>query len=106
MYEYSVLKDMIRKISIVAEEHPGMHALEVNIRWGARCGTVVTKLRRLFRKIKRGTAASNAVLTIDVSTRSDDSWAGDIFLASIRLGKLKRTRKHALSIAHIGGGKN
>jgi hypothetical protein len=75
----------MRKVSVVAGENPGMEAVEIKIRWGARCGAVAATLRKLFRRLKKGTVIQHAVLTIDTPENHNDSWAADILLEGVRL---------------------
>jgi Zn finger protein HypA/HybF involved in hydrogenase expression len=85
MHEYSLLTDLMRKINLMAHENPGMKAVEVRIRLGARCGVSPAALKKEFKYLTRGTIAEHAQLDIESAHNQNDPWAEDIRLEAVEL---------------------
>jgi Zn finger protein HypA/HybF involved in hydrogenase expression len=92
MHEYSLLTDLMRKVNLVAHDNPGMAAVEVKIRLGARCGISSAALKKEFKTFTRGTVAEDAVLSIECANNQNDPWAEDILLKGV---EFERTHHHA-----------
>ena len=88
MHEYSVLTDLMRKINLIAQDNPGMAAIEVEIRLGARCGISPAALKKEFKTLTRGTVAEHALLKIECATNQNDPWAEDILLEGVEFEEI------------------
>lgn len=83
MHEASLMADLIRKITTLADTQHARHVTSVQITLGALCHISPEHLREHFIQATQGTVAERARLDIDTRTDITEPIAQDIRLDSI-----------------------
>jgi hydrogenase nickel incorporation protein HypA/HybF len=83
MHEFSLITDLMRKITAIAREQRASRISGVKVKLGALAHLSTKHFRDHFEKAALGTAAEGAWLEIEVSTDESDPCAQDILLQSV-----------------------
>jgi hydrogenase nickel incorporation protein HypA/HybF len=83
MHEFSLIADLMRKISAIAREQDAGRISSVKVKLGALAHISGEHFREHFEQAALGTPAEGARLEIDVSTDESDPCAQDILLQSV-----------------------
>jgi hydrogenase nickel incorporation protein HypA/HybF len=83
MHEFSLIADLMRKISAIAYEQGADRISGVKVKLGALAHISGEHFREHFEQAALGTSAEGARLDIDVSTDESDPHAQDILLQSV-----------------------
>jgi hydrogenase nickel incorporation protein HypA/HybF len=83
MHEASLIRNLIRKITVVAQTQGAGRVAGVRIRLGALSHISPEHFREHFRHGTRGTVAEGARLEIETMTATDDPYAQEVILDSI-----------------------
>ncbi|HHT9112875.1 MAG: hydrogenase maturation nickel metallochaperone HypA [Planctomycetes bacterium] len=83
MHEFSLIKDLIRKISTIAHEQHASKIISVTVKLGALSHISPDHFRDHFVLASRGTITEGARLNINVIADKTDPLAQDIILESI-----------------------
>lgn len=87
MHEFSLLKDLIRKIEQVARDHHVERVASVKVRIGALAHISGEHFRGHFEHAALGTSAEGARLDIEISTDETHPHAHDIMLVSVEVAE-------------------
>ena len=82
MHELSLLSDLLRKITSVAQEQNAEKVVSIQVKLGALCHLSADHFREHFSHTVCGTVAEGARLDIEVSTDQADPHAQEIVLES------------------------
>ena len=85
MHEFSLITDLMRKITAIASEQGAGRISGVKVKLGALAHISGEHFREHFEQAALGTLAEGARLDIDVSTDERDPHAQDILLQSVDL---------------------
>lgn len=85
MHEFSLLKDLMAKVTALAQENDARRVAVVQIKLGALAHISAEHLREHFVAASIGTAAEGAVLEVEESNDTADPQAQDILLQSVEL---------------------
>jgi hydrogenase nickel incorporation protein HypA/HybF len=85
MHEFSLLKDLLRKMETIAKENNSERISGVKVKLGALAHISPDHFREHFDHAVVGTAAEGAQLDIEVLTDMSDPHAQDIILDSVDL---------------------
>lgn len=85
MHEFSLLKDIFRKIEQVAIENKVKRVSAVKVRIGALAHISGEHFREHFEHAAPGTSAEGARLDVEVSTNQDDPRAQEIVLEYVEV---------------------
>jgi hydrogenase nickel incorporation protein HypA/HybF len=83
MHEFSLITDLMRKITDIAREQGADRISGVKVRLGALAHISREHFREHFEQAAVGTPAEGARLEIDISTDESDPCAQDILLQSV-----------------------
>jgi hydrogenase nickel incorporation protein HypA/HybF len=83
MHEFSLITDLMRKITAVAREEGASRIAGVKVRLGALAHISGEHFREHFEEAAVGTPAEGARLEIGISTDESDPCAQDILLQSV-----------------------
>jgi hydrogenase nickel incorporation protein HypA/HybF len=83
MHEFSLITDLMRKITAIACEQGASRVSGVKVKLGALAHISAEHFREHFQQAALGTAAEGARLDIDVSTDESDPYAQDILLKNV-----------------------
>ena len=85
MHEFSLMKDLMRKITGIALEHEAQKVVSVKVKLGALCHTSAEHFGEHFTEASAGTVAQGARLEIEESKDETASDAQDILLQTVEL---------------------
>jgi hydrogenase nickel incorporation protein HypA/HybF len=85
MHELSLLSDLMRKITSVAQEQHTEKVVSIRVKLGALCHLSPHHFREHFTHAARGTVAEEAQLEIEVMTDETDPNAQEIVLESVEI---------------------
>jgi hydrogenase nickel incorporation protein HypA/HybF len=85
MHEFSLIKDLIRKISTIAHEQHASKVLSVTVKLGALSHISPDHFREHFNHATRGTAAEGAELHIEIVNDINDPTAQEVLLENIEV---------------------
>ena len=85
MHEFSLINDLMRKITSVARQHGGKRILSVKVRLGALAHISPEHFRQHFVEASTGTLAAGARLEVEQMTDESDPHAQDILLESVEV---------------------
>lgn len=85
MHEFSLVKDLIRKISSIALEQHASKVIGVRVKLGALSHISPNHIREHFVHASRGTVAEGAQLHIEVLTDVTDPQSQEVLLDSIEV---------------------
>ncbi len=85
MHEFSLIADVLRKITFVAQEHGAAKVTRATLNLGALCHLSAAHLRAHFTQAACGTVAEGADLQINTLTDIHDPHAQEITLESIEV---------------------
>jgi hydrogenase nickel incorporation protein HypA/HybF len=83
MHEFSLINDLMRKITKIAAEQKSAKVTGVTVRLGALAHISADHFREHFEHAARGTVAESAKLHVLTSTDEADPRAQDILLESV-----------------------
>jgi hydrogenase nickel incorporation protein HypA/HybF len=83
MHEFSLMKDLMQKITSLARENDARKVVRVRVRLGALCHISAQHFGEHFREAATGTVAEGARLDIVESRDEADPLAQDILLESV-----------------------
>jgi len=87
MHEFSLISDLICKISTVAREQRASKIISVTIKIGALSHISPNHLREHFVHAARGTVAEGAQLNIEVMTDTTDPLSQEIMIENIGMAE-------------------
>lgn len=85
MHEFSLVNDLIRKISSVAHEQRASKVVGLSVKLGALSHLSPEHFREHFVHASRGTVAEGAQLKIEILTDMTDPHSQEIWLESIEM---------------------
>lgn len=85
MHEFSLIKDLIRKISTIAHEQHASKVLSVTVKLGALSHISQDHFRDHFNHATRGTVAEGALLHIEIMTDMNEPLAQEVLLENIEV---------------------
>ena len=85
MHEFSLMKDLMRKIASVAREQDARRVVSVKVTLGALCHISAQHLSEHFVEAASGTVAEGARLDIEESKDKTDPRALDVLLESVEV---------------------
>ena len=85
MHEFSLIKDLIRKISTIAREQHASKVLSVTVKLGALSHISPEHFREHFIHASRGTITDRAQLNIEVQTDINDPQSQDVLIQNIEV---------------------
>ncbi len=85
MHEFSLIKDLIRKISTIAREQHASKVLSVTVKLGALSHISPEHFREHFIHASRGTITDCAQLNIEVQTDINDPQSQDVLIQNIEV---------------------
>lgn len=83
MHEMGLFRDLMEKLSQIAEEHPGKRIQKISLSLGALSHLSADHFRYHFDALCKGTAAEGAALDITVDSDKNASHAQGILLQSV-----------------------
>lgn len=83
MHEFSLIKDLIRKIISIAHEQRASKVVTVTVKLGALSHISPDHFREHFNHATRGTVAEGARLQIEIMTDMNDPLAQEVLIESI-----------------------
>lgn len=87
MHEFSLLKDLLHKINIIAEENNSDKVIGVKVKLGALAHISPDHFREHFDQAVIGTFAEGAKLKIETLTDMSDPHAQEIILDSVEVAE-------------------
>ena len=85
MHELSLLSDLLRKITSVAQEQNAEKVVSIQVKLGALCHLSAAHFREHFAHATCGTVAEGAQLELEVLTDQTDPNAQEIVLESVTI---------------------
>ena len=85
MHELSLLSDLMRKITSVAQEQHAEKVVSIRVKLGALCHLSPAHFREHFTHAASGTVAEGTQLEIEVLTDQSDLNAQEIVLESVEI---------------------
>lgn len=85
MHEFSLINDLIRKITTIAREQHASKIISVTVKLGALSHISQDHFRDHFGLASRGTIAEGARLHIEILNNTDDPLAQEVLLENIEV---------------------
>lgn len=85
MHEFSLIKDLMRKITAIAVEQGATRVTGVKVKLGALAHISADHFREHFEEAAVGTAAEGAHLEVELNADESDPNAQDILLDSVEV---------------------
>jgi len=85
MHEFSLIKDLIRKISTIAHEQHASKIISVTVKLGALSHISPDHFREHFVHASRGTISEGAQLTIKIMTDITDPQSQEVLIENIEV---------------------
>ncbi len=85
MHEFSLIKDLIHKITTIAREQHASKVLSVTIKLGALSYISPDHFREHFVLASQGTISDGAQLNIEVQTDINDSQSQEVLIKNIEV---------------------
>ncbi len=85
MHEFSLIKDLMRKIAVLAAEQGAAKVTGVRVKLGALAHISPDHFREHFEDAAIGTVAEGAQLVVDLNPDETDPHAQDILLDSVEV---------------------
>jgi hydrogenase nickel incorporation protein HypA/HybF len=85
MHEFSLIKDLMRKIKMIADEQRAARVVSVRVQLGSLAHISADHFREHFEAAAAGTAAEGAQLDIATPQNDQDPHAQDILLQSVEV---------------------
>ena len=85
MHEFSLIKDLIHKITTIAREQHASKIISVTVKLGALSHISPDHFRDHFVLASRGTVAEVAQLNIEVQTDINDSQSQEVLIENIEV---------------------
>ncbi len=89
MHEFSLLKDIMEKLTQISEQEEGARIAVVRITIGALAHISPAHFQEHFEHAARGTVAQGAILDIQENMDRDDPMAQEIILNSVDIERLE-----------------
>jgi len=87
MHEFSLIKDLIHKITTIAHEQHASKVLSVTVKLGALSHISQDHFRDHFIHASHGTVAEGAQININIMTDTTDPLSQEVLLESIEVNK-------------------
>jgi hydrogenase nickel incorporation protein HypA/HybF len=85
MHEFSLINDLMRKITALAAEQGAQRVVSVKVKLGALCHISPGHFREHFEEAAAGTVADGAKLDVVLNPDPNDPHAQDILLDSVEV---------------------
>ena len=83
MHEFSLIRDLMRKITDISRRQNSARVIRVRVKLGAMAHISADHFREHFEEAARGTTAEGAQLEIETNPDQNDRHAQDILLESV-----------------------
>ena len=87
MHEFSLIKDLIHKITTIAREQHASKVIGVTVKLGALSHISPDYFREHFIHASHGTVAEGAQININIMTDTTDPLSQEVLLESIEVNK-------------------